>query len=74
VSGRIPSDTGRRIEVLFTDDERKYEVDVAEGTSDESTVELAEALVHALDPLSPDEAEKRLHTDLGEHATVRRSQ
>ena len=74
MSGRIPADSGRRIEVLFTDDERKYEVDVADGTSDESAVELAEALVHALYPLSPDEAENRLHSDLGEHATVRRSQ
>ena len=62
----------RRIEVVFTDFDRKVTVDLAEGHSDGAAQDMADQLVSVLVADDPDEAERALTAASGEQVTVRR--
>lgn len=62
----------RRIEVVFTDFDRKVAVDLAEGHSDGAAEAMADDLVSVLIADDPDEAERVLTAASGNYATVHR--
>lgn len=62
----------RRIEVVFTDFDRKVAVDLAEGHPDGAAEDMADQLVSVLMADDPDEAERALAAASGEHVTVHR--
>ena len=61
-----PDDAGRRVEVLFLDDDRVLEV----RTDSDDADQVVDAVVQAVDRNNADEAEQRIRAAVGDTGSV----
>lgn len=67
-------EAGVRVEILFSEVDRRVEVRLDDDAPEDSGEHLADEVLHVLAIDDPDEAESTLRTNVADMATVRRLQ